>query len=274
MTDTLDAAATALQVRYGGDVPHGVLPSNETIDLLYRHRSVRRFTAAPIDDATMTAIVAAAQSAATSSNLQSWSVIEIRDPERKAAASVYAGDQEFIRDAPVFLVFIADWARNSLIARRRGEPAEGIGFVETTLVGFVDAALAAQNAVVAAESLGLGAVFVGSVRNNPEELSDLLGLPDGAFPVVGVALGHPDPDDSAGIKPRLGQAVIRHREIYAEAEDAAIEQYDQRLATYYRSQGTVRGWVGAVLQRVRDAASLHGRHTLRSALERRGLASR
>ncbi|GAB3595118.1 NADPH-dependent oxidoreductase [Microbacterium tumbae] len=272
MTET--PTALALPSRYGGAAPEGALPSNATIELLYRHRSVRRYTPDPVDDATVTAIIAAAQSAATSSNLQSWSVVELREPVRKAAASVLAGDQAFIRDAPVFLVFVADWGRNALIARRRGAPADGIGFVETTLVGFVDAALAAQNAVVAAESLGLGAVFVGSVRNNPEQLSELLGLPDGAFPVVGVALGHPDPADAAGVKPRLSQDVVRHREIYHEPDAARIEDYEERLTAYYRSQGAARGWVDAVLRRVEGAASLHGRHTLRAALERRGLPSR
>ncbi len=274
MTETLDIATTALRARFGAAAPAGALPSNETLEVLYRHRSVRRYTDQPIEEETVTAIIAAAQSSATSSNLQSWSVIEIRDPERKAAASALAGDQAFIRDAPVFLVFVADWARNALIAARRDEPAEGIGFIETTLVGFVDAALAAQNAVAAAESLGLGTVFVGSVRNAPEELSDLLGLPDGAFPVVGVALGYPDPDDTAAIKPRLAPAVVRHHEVYSAPSDEAIAQYDAELHEYYRSQGAARGWVDAVLQRVRGAASLHGRHTLRSSLERRGLASR
>lgn len=265
---------TALAARYGGDAPAGIAPANDVIELLYRHRSVRQFTSDPVDDATVTAILAAAQSAATSSNLQSWSVVEIRDPERKAAASVLAGDQSFIRDAPVFLVFVADWARNRVIAERRGAPSEGIGFVDTTLTGFVDAALAAQNAVIAAESLGLGTVYVGSVRNNPEPLSDLLGLPSGAFPVVGLAIGHADPEASGGVKPRLPQRVVRHREVYSEADPADVERYDAAVEAYYATQGAARPWTPSVLGRVRDERSLHGRHGLLGALRRRGLESR
>ncbi len=263
-----------LDQRYGGAVPASIAPANDVIALLQRHRSVRSFTSEGIDDETVTLILSAAQSAATSSNMQAWSVVEVRDPEHKAAISVLANDQAFIRAAPVFLIFVADWARHRDIARRRDESTEGIEYLESTLVGFIDAALAAQNATIAAESLGLGAVYVGAVRNRPDELSDLLGLPPGAFPVVGIALGHPDPADGSGIKPRLPQDVVRHRETYRSASDGAIEAYDDAVRTYYAGQGTSHGWIGTVLGRIRNAASLRGREKLRSSLERRGLPTR
>ena len=268
MTDSV------LDQRYGGDAPASIAAANDVIALLQRHRSVRSFTAEGIDDDTITLIVSAAQSAATSSNMQAWSVIEVRDPEHKAAISVLASDQAFIRAAPVFLVFVADWARHRAIAEHRGETAEGVDYIESTLVGFIDAALAAQNATIAAESLGLGAVYVGAVRNRPEELADLLDLPPGAFPVMGVALGHPDPSDRAGIKPRLPQDVVRHRETYRAAPDTAIEAYDDAVRTYYAGQGASHGWIGTILGRIRSATTLRGREKLRSALERRGLPSK
>lgn len=250
------------------------LPSNDVLELLYRHRSVRRFVAGEVDDAALTAIIGAAQSASTSSNLQAWSVIEVRDPDRLAALSHLAGEQEFIRRGSVFLVFVADWARAGELARRAGEPDDATSYLESTLVAFVDAALAGQNAVVAAESLGLGAVYVGSVRNNPEQIADLLELPAGAFPVFGVVLGHPDPDDPAGVKPRLPQSVVRHRERYRLPDDDDIAAYDAAVTAYYRTQGDDRGWLASAIARVRDAASLHGRHTMRDSLTRRGLPSR
>ncbi|MDR6322219.1 hypothetical protein J3R03_006415 [Actinoplanes couchii] len=85
---------------------------------------------------------------------------------------------------------------------------DGADYLETTVIGFVDTALAAQNAVVAAESLGLGTVFVGAVRNHPEEVADELGLPPHAVAAFGLAVGEPDPDEAAGIKPRLPQAAV------------------------------------------------------------------
>ena len=260
--------------RYGGAAPVSIAPANDVIALLQRHRSVRSFTDEGIDDDTVALIVSAAQSAATSSNMQAWSVIEVRDPDHKAAVSVLAGDQAFIRAAPVFLVFVADWARHRAVAAHRGETAEGVDYIESTLVGFIDAALAAQNATVAAESLGLGAVYVGAVRNRPEELADLLQLPPGAFPVMGVAIGHPDPTDRAGIKPRLPQDVVRHRETYRPAPDESIVDYDAAVRSYYAGQGTSHGWIGTILGRIRSATTLRGREKLRSALERRGLPSK
>lgn len=265
---------TAIDRRYGGAAPRGILPTNDVLDLLYRHRSVRRFTGEEVDDATVTAIVAAAQSAATSSNQQAWSVVEIRDPERRARAAELAGQQQFIREAAVFLVFVADWSRAIGVAAAHGTTSDAVGYIESTLVGFVDAALAAQNAVVAAESLGLGTVYVSSVRNAPLELSELLELPEGVFPVVGLAIGHPDPADPADVKPRLPQQVVRHRETYRAASPDDLAGYDEVVRAYYATQGSSRGWLDSLLTRVRDIAGLHGRHTIREALTRRGLPSR
>ncbi|MGI6879007.1 nitroreductase family protein [Microbacterium sp. gxy059] len=267
-------ADPALAARYGGAEPPDAAPANDVVGLLYRHRSVRQFAQTPVADDVLTTIVAAAQSAATSSHLQSWSVIEVRDPERRARVAQLAGEQAFIRDAGAFLVFVADLSRNRRIADRRGEPSDGLDFVDSTLTAFVDAGVAAQNAVVAAESLGLGTAYVGSVRNEADALADLLGLPEAAFPVVGVAIGYPSAEATTGVKPRLPQHVVRHVDAYAPASDDDIAAYDRTVAAYYATQGAERAWTPSVLKRVRDAASLHGRHELRSALERRGLPSR
>ncbi|MFC9772471.1 MULTISPECIES: NADPH-dependent oxidoreductase [unclassified Pseudarthrobacter] len=263
-----------IAARYGETDTVGYsAPFNKTLAVLYGHRSIRSFTGANIDEPTIAALIAAGQSAATSSNFQSWSVIEIRDPSHKDRIASLSGDQDFIRQAPVFLVFVADWARNRLIAERHGSPTEGINYIDTTFVGFVDAALAAQNTVIAAESLGLGTVYVGAVRNHAEKLSKALELPPSAFPVVGLALGYPDASATGGIKPRLPQDIVRHRERYTQPTDEAVARYDQRIAAYYASQDQPRGWVESVLRRVRDRASLHGRDRIRDALRRRGFPS-
>ncbi len=273
MTSPADAA-DPLDARYGGHVPEGDLPRNPVLDLLYRHRSVRRYTEAPVTEEQTTAIIAAAQSGSTSSNFQTWSVIEVHDPVRRARLAELADNQRFIERAPLFLVFVADWARNREIARRHEAPTAAIDYIESTVVGFVDAAIAAQNAVVAAESLGLGAVFVGSIRNNPLEVAELLRLPEGTFPTFGMAIGHPDPADRAGIRPRLPQPAVRHREVYAPAEPAHIDAYDAALEAYFDGQGRPgHTWTPTVLGRVRDASSLRGRDTLRQSLTAQGLPS-
>src|SRR6218665_2091503 len=264
-----------LRDRYGIDADDATLrlDGSGTIAGLLTHRSVRAFTREPLDSATVDTLIAAAQSASTSSNLQSWSVIVVRDEAHKSAVATIAGDQQFIRDAPLFLIFVADWARGTAIASSRGDAAEGIDYLDSTLVATIDAAIAAQNAVVAAESLGLGAVFVGAVRNRPDELSALLGLPHASYPVVGVAIGWPDEQRPASVKPRLPQSVVRHDERYAAASDSDLAEYDSALRRFYESQGRAGSWLDAVVARVRSRAALHGRERLRGILSDRGLPS-
>jgi len=270
----VDAALVAHR-RYGDAQPGVAVCTDDAgvIPLLLGHRSVRAFDGARLDDVVVDTLVAAAQSASTSSNLQSWSVVVVRDATHKDAVATLAGDQQFIRDAPLFLVFVADWARGVGLARGRGEASEGVDFLDSTLVATVDAAIAAQNAIVAAEALGLGAVFVGAVRNHPAELADLLGLPAAAFPVVGVAIGEPSADDRSEVKPRLPQSVVRHDERYRAADGGALEDYDRALRGFNASQGRTGGWIDAVVTRVRSRSALHGRDRLRGVLAERGLPS-
>ncbi|MBN3456610.1 NADPH-dependent oxidoreductase [Mycobacterium sp. DSM 3803] len=248
---------------------------NETLAVQLAHRSVRKFTPEPVTDEQLSAIVAAAQSAATSSNLQPWSVIAVRDRQHKARLAELANRQQFIDEAPLFLVWIADLGRARRIAEQTSAPLDGADYLETTIIGFVDTALAAQNAVVAAESQGLGTVFVGAVRNHPEEVAAELGLPPHTVATFGLAVGHPDPTENAGIKPRLPQDAVLHRERYdAQTADAYIPGYDERIAAYNSRYGLPGNWSQRVLARLAGPQSLSGRHRLREQLERLGLPSR
>ncbi|MFK4850329.1 nitroreductase family protein [Microbacterium sp. ZW T6_19] len=274
MADVIDTG-TLLRDRYGVDADDEALHLDDsgTIRGLLAHRSVRAFERRLVSPAIVDTLIAASQSASTSSNLQSWSVAVVRDEAHKSAVAALAGDQQFIREAPLFLVFVADWARGAAISRSRGEASEGIDYFDSTLVATIDAAIAAQNAVVAAESLGLGAVFVGAVRNRPDELSALLELPDASYPVVGVAVGWPDPANPARVKPRLPQSVVRHDERYSPASVDDLADYDDALRVFNESQGRTGSWLDAVVARVRSRSALHGRERLRSILSSRGLPS-
>ncbi|WP_231956928.1 MULTISPECIES: NADPH-dependent oxidoreductase [unclassified Actinoplanes] len=263
-----------LAARYGtAAAPLDTL--TDTIRLQLRRRSVRRFLPGEVTDDQLTALTAAAQSAATSSNLQVWSVIAVRDPGRRQRLATLAGNQSFIAQAPLFLVWIADLSRARRLADRAGSSLTGADYLESTLITFVDAALAAQNTVIAAESLGLGSVFVGAVRNRPEEIAAELKLPPHAVAAFGLAVGTPDPAEAAAVKPRLPQAAVLHHEQYdADAADAHIPVYDERLAAYNRRFGLSGGWSERVLSRLGGAEALGGRHRLRETLERLGLPSR
>ncbi|MGV9796898.1 NADPH-dependent oxidoreductase [Mycobacterium sp. NPDC003449] len=260
--------------RYG-DVDAELGIHNETLALQLAHRSVRRFLPDAVSDEQLAAIVAAAQSAATSSNLQPWSVIAIRDSERKARLAVLANNQQFINEAGLFLVWIADLGRARRIAERAGAALDGADYLESTIIGFVDTTLAAQNAVLAAESFGLGTVFVGAIRNHPREVAAELGLPPHAVATFGLAVGVADPTENAGIKPRLPRDAVLHRERYdAEGTDAHVPAYDERLAAYNTRHGLSGNWSARVLGRLAGPHSLSGRHKLREHLERLGLPSR
>lgn len=266
-----------LRHRYGAGAPvltDPAIVASDTLGLLLRHRSVRAFTGEEVSDEVITAIVAAAQSAASSSNNQSWSVVEVRDRDRLRRLVTEAGASAFVSEAPVVLLFVADWARATEIARWHDEPADAAAYLESTLVGFVDAGIAAQSAVVAAEALGLGTVYLGSLRNHPEVAAAEIGLPQGSAVAFGVAIGWPDPADTAGIKPRLPQRAVRSREQYQAISRDDVEAYEAELAAYNASQGRAGNWTRQVVARVRDIAGLHGRENARDALGRRGLPSR
>ncbi len=249
--------------------------TTDVIDLQLRHRSVRQFTADPVHDDQLAAIVSAAQSAATSSNLQAWSVVAVRDPARKARLAELANSQAFIDQAPVFLVWVADLGRARRLAERHARPLTGADYLESTILGFVDAALAAQNAVIAAESLGLGTVFVGAVRNHPIELAEVLDLPPHTIAAFGLAVGVPDPQEEADIKPRLPREAVLHHERYdATIADEHIRVYDERVTDYNRRFGLVGDWTARVLARLADRSALAGRHQLREHLSARGFPTR
>lgn len=270
------ASAAALAARYGEAEAPPLILWNDTLARLLAHRSVRAYRSDPLPDGAIETLVAAAQSAPSSSNLQLWSVVAVRDPARRARLADLAGGQQHIRQAPLILVWIADLARGHDIAAAKGEPVEGFEFLESFTVAAVDAALAAQNAVVAAESLGLGTVYIGALRNRPLEVAAVLDLPPQAAAVFGLVVGWPDPAAPAAVKPRLPQAAVLHQERYAlEPQRAAVQRYDETSRRFQRSQGQEpAGWVAQILARSRSAAALNGRDRLREALNTLGFKLR
>ncbi|GGF82523.1 NADPH-dependent oxidoreductase [Azorhizobium oxalatiphilum] len=267
-----EPAAEAFAHRYREQPRPLPRPWNEVLRTQLDHRSVRSYLASPISEETLELLVAAAQSAPTSSNLQAWSVVAVRDVARKAELARLAGGQAHIVQAPLVLVWIADLSRITRIAAAQGVELEGADFTESFLLATIDAALAAQNAVVAAESLGLGTVYIGALRNHPLEVAALLELPERAFAVFGLVVGHPDPARPADIKPRLPQAAVLHHEVYdAEAQVEAVRRHDAHSLAFRAEQGLdATPWSAQAIQRLRTVASLMGRHVLRQAVAKLG----
>lgn len=246
---------------------------NDTLDVLFSHRSVRAYLPDSLPPGLVETLVTAAQSAPSSSNLQAWSVVAVENSERKARLAALASNQKHIIQAPLFLVWLIDLARLGAIAEERGAQAEALAYLESFTLGAVDASLAAQNAVVALESLGLGAVYIGAIRNKPVEVAKELGLPPNVFPLFGLVIGYPDPAVPTRIKPRLPQQAVLFREQYSwgPAQREAVESYNAKARAFQQEQGLPQqDWTEQAINRVAAAPSLHGRDRLREALQTLG----
>jgi nitroreductase len=265
------AHSEALTARYGAQARPSAILWNETIATILNHRSVRAYVPTPLPDRTVETLIAAAQSAASSSNLQYWSVIAVTDRAIKGTLAMLAGNQRHIDEAPLLLLFTIDLARARALGERAGKPTDGLDYLDSLLVGATDAALAAQNATLAAESLGLGTVYIGALRNNSQQVADAVGLPPRTTIVFGLVVGYPDPDRPTAIKPRLSQDVVLHDDLYSAAGDeAAIAKYDEVSRNFQASQDMPQtGWIAPVLARSASAAALNGRDKLRTAYAER-----
>lgn len=267
-----------LERRYGEPfaLPSGH-PWSATLDQLLAHRSVRAFSDAPLPPGTLEVLVAAAQSASTSSNLQAFSLVAVEDPARKDRLATLARNQAHVREAPLFLAWIADLSRIDAIAQAAGRPAEGLDFLEAFLIGALDAALAAQNAAVALESIGLSCCFIGALRNRPLEVAAELGLPERSVALFGMCVGHADAAARpALVKPRLPQSLVLHRERYdASAAPAQVAHYDAVMGRFYAGEGLPQpDWSLHVAARLAGPAALHGREHLVAVLNERGFRLR
>lgn len=207
---------------------------NPTIDLLNTHRSIRAFTEQPVSQEIINTLVSAGQSAATSSFIQACTVIQIEDKTKRAKLAEYAGNQKYVEQAPVFLVFCADMQRHKLACEMHDEEMIS-GFTEQFMTATLDCGLFAQNVAIAAESLGLGVVYIGGIRNKIADVSDLLDLPDLVYPVFGMCIGYPD--QAPEVKPRLPLPIVLKKDSYINVQDSTLmADYDNVIREYYRSR--------------------------------------
>jgi len=249
---------------------------NQTLDAILSHRSTRAYLPAKLPDGAVELIVASAQSAPSSSNLQTWSVVAVEDPARKARLARLAATNRHIDQAPLLLVWLADLSRLRAIALANQRPGDGLDYQESLLLAVIDSALAAQNAVVSIDSLGLGSCYIGAMRNQPEAVAEELGLPAEVFAVFGMTVGYPDPASTSDVKPRLAQSTVLHRERYRPGlryDDLAA--YNAALAAFHREQAMpVTDWTQQVANRIGSVEALNGRDRLGEALKNLGFGLR
>ncbi|MGB1311732.1 MAG: oxygen-insensitive NADPH nitroreductase [Leucothrix sp.] len=209
---------------------------NAILDAQLNHRSIRKFTDKAIPETLLLTLIQAAQGAASSSFIQAYSLVQVANTESRSKIATLAGGQTWVEKATEFLVICADLSRIEHCCVQEGMgPLEGNA--EHFLAASVDAALMAQNLMLGAESVGLGAVFIGGIRNDPAQVSELLNLPDQVYPIFGLCLGWPDAEPD--LKPRLPVDVILHKETYdASRCDNDVALYDEQMQAYYASRGS------------------------------------
>lgn len=250
--------------------------SAAVLDVINSHVSVRRYKPDPLPRSLIEELVVAAQRASTSSNLQTYSIIAVTDGARREQLAALCANQQHIRQAPLFLAFCADLARLDRACQLRGytQVAE---YTENFLIAAVDAAIAAQNTALAAESMGLGICYIGSIRNRPREVIKLLGLPKLVFAVTGMTIGWPEQKNPQ--RPRLPLDAILHWDTYNTEQDATLRAYDREMAAsgiYDQRQVPALGQpdtmedYGWLEHSARRAAQIV-RPELRSILEEQGL---
>jgi FMN reductase (NADPH) len=220
---------------------------NEVIQTILAHKSIRKFKSEPLSEDTVKTLVECAQAASTSSYQQVYTIIGVEDKEKKGKLAELAGNQSYVAENGYFFVFCLDYNRHLLASEmKETNVSETIESTEGFIVGTVDVALAAQNLAIAAESLGLGIVYIGGIRNNLKEVSELLDCPEYVLPLFGMAVGYPDAEP--GKKPRMPIEAVFHKNSYQKKEDSLnyLKQYDEESAEYYtkRTGGKrVEGWV-------------------------------
>ncbi|PZE20696.1 oxygen-insensitive NADPH nitroreductase [Paenibacillus xerothermodurans] len=233
---------------------------NDVIKLLTNHRSIRKYSEQPVTDEQLESIISAAQGASTSSNMQAYSIIRVTDQDVRQRLSVLADNYSYVMECPVFLVWCADLYRLRQAYQQHGDPEQGyFGTMENLIVATVDATLAAQNAAVAAESMGMGIVYIGGIRTNIAEVAELLKLPKYVYPVFGMCIGYPD--QAPGLRPRLPREAILHENTYQPDKlPAPLADYDHTMKEYItrRTDGKrTSTWSEDMANKLKAPARMH-----------------
>lgn len=204
---------------------------NSVMQTMLEHSSVRSFENKTIDSSLLERILQCGQAASTSAFIQAYSVIRIQDSDKRKKIAQAAGGQQWVIDAPEFLVFCADMKRIQYACHKQNK-GELPGLTEHFMVSTIDTALMAQNVLLAAESAGLGGVFIGGIRNNPQVVCDCLELPELVYPVFGMCLGWPT--HKMAVKQRMPLSTVLHQERYqAEAIPQQVDAFDEQMEEYY-----------------------------------------
>ncbi|WP_235827142.1 NADPH-dependent oxidoreductase [Actinomyces culturomici] len=246
---------------------------NPTIAAQMGHRTIRAFTEEPLNADELTTLFEVARHTASSSFLQQTTIIRVTDPEVREQLHLASGQPYVGGDRGELLVFVADQYRNSRIRAEAGVDDAPLRTANLFVTAVHDALLAAQNVVVAAESMGLGTCYLGSILADPRRVIDALALPELTFPIVGLLIGHPA--QSPQYKPRLPLAATVAENAYPRVDSYAelLADYDRIVTEYYDLRDASRR-IESFTNLVRTKIGIGGAHVspILEVLHEQGLA--
>ncbi len=205
---------------------------NKTIKTQLQHKTIRQFKDTPIEPDTLKTLFEVANRTASSNGMQSFSIIRVTDLVKKQAIAKVC-NQDYLAQTPELLIFIVDAYRNAKISEEQGENLDAKKDMDRFFQGFTDGCIAAQNIQVAIESLGMGAVYFGSILNDSAKIIEILELPQYTFPILGTGFGYPN--EAPTLKPRmdLSLKVFENKYDIQDSYLDSIKDHDQAFETYF-----------------------------------------
>ena len=297
MTNLYDHELSAFQQRYGGGVDN-TFPTNEFIENIIKRKSIRRFTDQKIDPLLLEKLFAAAQSSPTSSMFQTWSAVIVESKENRekiffgslrnrsimGLAVDVVKDGKLIKipemdnsnyravmECDLFIVWCVDLNRIDTVLTdtevqtiystdKTIKSKEAFCYASYEIRSMCDAIIAAQTFCLAAESMGLGTMYCGSVKSL--DLTNELELPKKVLPIFGICLGYPQDnlnfvgekswiEKTEYSKPRLPQHLVVHKEKYKIADINEIKKYNLLMKNFYHYYGLVKSmdWIERIIVR-------------------------
>jgi FMN reductase [NAD(P)H] len=237
MPDLVSHIQAALLTRFGErlEVDAGLSGLDE-LARIAAHRVHRRYQARDVSPALLRLLCACALSAPSKSDLQQADILIVRDRAKIQAIGALLPDMPWLRETPVFLVFLANGRRLPQISQMRRKPFPNDHF-DLLFNATVDAAIVMTTFLRAAEAAGLGCCPISVIRDHAATVSAMLGLPEKVIPVAGMCLGWPA--EQGGITPRLSLGTTVHEEKFTERDiTGEVDAYDRRRAGVwpYRNQ--------------------------------------
>ena len=219
---------------------------NGVVELLKNRASLRQYNEKPVSDEDLEIILGCAMRAPTAGNMMLYSVIRIEDQQKKERLSHTCDNQPFIARAPLVLIFVADYQkwydyyRAGAVAEycRQEKLPFAYPSAASLLLAACDALVAAQNAVIAGESLGIGSCYIGDIMERYEDHKKLLNLPEYVFPIAMLCMGYYPEKYTKTLRPRFKSDYVVFKDSYRRLDEGEIEDMFGSLEKSFRAGGT------------------------------------